>query len=529
MKSGKVRRCETEPVSFYVPARNAEPTLAACIEAVRAQTRPPDEFFILVDPRSDDRTAPIARASGVRVVEQTGSTLGAARNQAVMAAAHRWVACCDADVLIRPDWLEILAARRGSGAAGIGGRTIERTRGPADEWRALHMPHHWGEHAFRNPFMLVSEVLFDRTALLAAGGYRDDLNYYEDSDLCQRLRECGYDLLYEPAAVGVHQRSDDLIGLLTLRWKYSEYRQRHLLDRFVGLLEKCRVNREHALNTLARSLARGREELAYVSYLLFFHHLLMDLRSLLSRRPMLPEKRKLLLERQLADWAMTAAARTHAGSVNWVREDLAAMFPPEQAGTNADGLPPNWPGHLAAVRATVERFCAEVPAEVMGIIEASASYCHRRRPAARVPRFERPSAERLQSTLESLPLRPCVDASLLGTIQATWPESDGVRLIGTAMESEREVVNTLCGDATGKRGIVAVAAHLESRSEPCTIFQEVDAGVHRLVACYQPPERFVPGLEAATPADLASAAAAAGWTIERFDTLVGRTRLMLSR
>jgi hypothetical protein len=49
------------------------------------------------------------------------------------------------------------------------------------------------------------------------------------------------------------------------------------------------------------------------------------------------------------------------------------------------------------------------------------------------------------------------------------------------------------------------------------------------VVCYQPPARFVPGLDVPSAGDLASAAAAAGWAIERFDTLVGRTRLMLSR
>jgi hypothetical protein len=51
----------------------------------------------------------------------------------------------------------------------------------------------------------------------------------------------------------------------------------------------------------------------------------------------------------------------------------------------------------------------------------------------------------------------------------------------------------------------------------------------RLVLCYQPPDRFIPGLDAVSASDLASTAVAAGWTIDRFDTLIGRTRLLLSR
>jgi hypothetical protein len=76
---------------------------------------------------------------------------------------------------------------------------------------------------------------------------------------------------------------------------------------------------------------------------------------------------------------------------------------------------------------------------------------------------------------------------------------------------------------------VLLAAHLEARPDPVGVFAEIPAGIGRLVACYQPLERLIPGLDVPLAADLASAAAAAGWTIERFDTLVGRTRLMLSR
>src|SRR5690606_37287297 len=144
------------------------------------QTRPPDELFILLDPRSTDGTEEVARSLDVPVIAQTGNTLGAARNEAICAAQHRWIASCDSDVVINPEWLESLAAQRAEGLAGIGGRTRERVRNLCDAWRALHMPHHWGEYPLRNPFMLVSEVLFNGDALRAVGGYRADLNYYED-------------------------------------------------------------------------------------------------------------------------------------------------------------------------------------------------------------------------------------------------------------------------------------------------------------------------------------------------------------
>lgn len=515
-----------ESISLYIPARNAETTLRACVAAVQAQSRRPDDFFLLVDPRSHDATAAIALETGVRVVEQVGPTLGAARNQALLAARHRWVACCDSDVLVRPDWLEQLCARLDDGAAGIGGRTLERVRNPFDAWRSIHMPHHWGEHAFHNPFMLVSEVLFDREAVLAVGGYRDDLNYYEDSDLCQRLREGGYDLLYEPAAVAEHQRTDNLVGLLSLRWKYSEYRQRHLLDRYAGLLEKARVNREYALNTLARCLAFGREELAYISFVLYFHHLVMDFKSMLSRRPMIAPADRGWLEHRLLNVAIGAAHAVGAELCERVRSDMEPSCTPCPA-SGSPQMVPAWPAHLAAVAAAAAKFVAELPSEVRSILPASARHCHGDLAVGDVPRLQPPDRDALQARLDALPLHGFVDAALCRSVLEQWPDVRGCRLLGPIAAGEREAAQAAFSDPGAP--VVGMAPHLEGLTDPPAILHSVDPQIACLVLCYQPPIRLIPGQDVITPADLASAAARAGWRIDRFDTLVGRIRLMLSR
>lgn len=529
---------------MYVPARNAERTLAACIDAIRAQTRPPDDPFIVVDPRSTDRTGGIAAATGIRVIEQQGSTLGAARNQAITAAAHRWLACCDSDVIIEADWLDRLAARRGENPVGIGGRTNENVRSPFDAWRALHMPHHWGDYPLRNPFMLVSEVLFDRRALIAVGGYRHDLNYYEDSDLCQRLRDAGYDLLYEPSAVAVHQRTDTLPDLLTLRWKYSEYRQGHLMDRYAGLLDKCRVNREYALNTLSRSLARGKEELSYVSFLLFFHHLLMDLRSLLSRRPLITQAARTHYERELVASITSTLADRHPDLSRAVHDDLSDKEPrasarpvpsPRKDHPTGDedlplGAPPGWNHYLDRVRDTITRFCAEFSVDLLAVIDSSARYVHSEAAANDLRRLPPPSPDALRAAVNGIPVQPFVDEAFCQAIRDHWPDTTGIQIIGPLTDQERSAIDdtglSCQGSVTHAVGLVA---HLEARPEPLGVFDETDARVSRLVLCYQAPARFVPGLDVVSASDLASAAAAAGWTIERFDTLIGRTRLMLTR
>jgi glycosyltransferase involved in cell wall biosynthesis len=518
------------PISFYIPARNAARTLADCIRSVLAQTRPPDELFIVVDPRSTDDTARIAAGSGWPVLEQRGPTLGAARNEAIRAARHRWLASCDSDVVLESGWLARLAARRDQGDfAGIGGRTVENVRSLFDEWRALHMPHHWGEHALRNPFMLVSEVLFDRRALMAMGGYRDDLNYYEDSDLCQRIREAGYDLLYEPAAVASHQRSDSLLGLLGLRWKYSEYRQKPLMDRYDGLIRKCAVNREYALTTLSRSIARGRERLSYVSFLLFFHHMVLDLRSLLTRRPLIRFESRAEYERQLVERLIAVVAGHHPGLAEWIEFDLETLRCLATTAEPRDDTAPGWRLYLDRAAGAADSFCREVLRSLLPVIDASARVAHAQVDSTAMPPLETPPAADLAAALNELPLQPVVDEGFCQSIRRHWGMATRFETAGPVTAQERDVLGRKNNKATQNGDApVLLAPHLEARVDPTGLFGEVDGTARRLVACYRPPGRFIPGLDVASASDLASAAAAAGWTIENFDTFVGATRLFLS-
>ena len=508
-----------DAISFYVPARNATDTLTRCATAVQSQTRPPDEFFIIVDPRSTDDTLEVAKQCGVPVIQQKGDTLGTTRNEALAHARHRWVASCDSDVVIKTDWLEKLASSRDTGATGIGGRTQERICSVCDAWRALHMPHHWGEHPFHNPFMLVSEVLFDRQALSAIGGYRDDLNYYEDSDLCQRLRDAGYNLYYQPAAVATHLRRDDLLSLLDLRWKYSEYRQKQLMGHYDGLVAKLDVNREYAINTLSKSLSRHREELAYISFLLYFHHILRDYRSLIS------EATHHFNEVQLLNAIVQTTSEHDTSLAEDIERDLSPCVRRSDIGQTDQPVTPGWESYIERVRSHIAASISELPGEVRDVIATSARVVHEDINADEVLRLA--PNESLADQVDRAPLTTFVDRAFIQSIRQQWLDAGHIHVLGALTDRERKTVDKL----EPQQGKVAVAllAHLESHPHPLAAFDEVAATAPYLVACYRPPARFIPGLDIPSASDLASAAVAAGWHIERFDTLIGRTRLMLSR
>ncbi len=274
-------------VSFYIPARNCARTLGAAIASVRAQTASPAEIFLVVDQRSSDDTPRIARDSGLRIVPQTEGKLGFARNLALQSAKTRWLASCDADVRLAPDWLEALLRVATPECAAVGGATYELPNTPADRWRAVNLPHNWGSAAIDNPFMLVSEMLAQARVLRSLGGYRADLQYWEDSELCQRLREAGYTLRYQPAARAEHDRGDSIASVLELRWEYAAPRQRMRLESLRGIREKLAINRGYCLQSLSQTLHSQSPELAAICVLLWFHHAHRDLRAVLEKWPLL--------------------------------------------------------------------------------------------------------------------------------------------------------------------------------------------------------------------------------------------------
>ena len=99
--------------SVVIPLHNKARHIAACLDSVRAQTRPPFEV-IVVDDASSDGSADIARAAalpGMRLLSRDTPGPGgyAARNLAIEAARGDWIAFIDADDIWLPDHLADIA------------------------------------------------------------------------------------------------------------------------------------------------------------------------------------------------------------------------------------------------------------------------------------------------------------------------------------------------------------------------------------------------------------------------------------
>lgn len=84
------------PITVVIPAYNAAPWIAATLDSLLGQVRPPAET-IVVDDGSSDATGALAHRDGVRVIRQVRAGIAGARNAGIAAARESWIALLDAD------------------------------------------------------------------------------------------------------------------------------------------------------------------------------------------------------------------------------------------------------------------------------------------------------------------------------------------------------------------------------------------------------------------------------------------------
>lgn len=541
-------------VTLYIPARDSARTLNAVIESARSQSVSPTETILVVDTRSRDATADIALRSGLRVIEQTEGLLGHARNLALSACETRWLASVDSDVTLSPDWLQNLlrAARRecpGRTLAAVGGRTEEALHTHADRWRGVNLPHNWGPLPLDDPFMLVSEMLANVAALQAIGGYRPDLFYYDDSDLCQRLRHAGFTLRYEPGAVARHDRRDSVSGVLDLRWKYAAYRQRERFDALPGLIAKFAVNRAYCLQGLSQTLHSEHAEVCAISLLLWFHHARRDLAEALGKWPLLaPEQRAVCMLR--LDAATTGELH---GRWDELLPLMRALLESETSAAQSvgdfggDGAARRFAfdrlhgfeDYLARARAATRELLHEIPYSLAREIihsarllsgDAGAGFDAR---AARTPPHGW-SDSRLNRRIDRAAwdwstLAPIIQRQLSEAGAPASEQNRTIRMVGPTLPVERPADAAGACRTDAEHAALVLLPHLEAFVDPRGELGRALARADAAAIAYQTPTAFAPHVPILQPRDLAECCARAGWEIRHFHTEAGLTRMLLRR
>ncbi len=226
-------------VSIVIPVWNGEEYLIRCLDGILNQAGVPLEV-IAVDNASADNSVQLIQHyfPRVQVVRRAANGgFSVACNQGAALAKGEIVVFVNQDVVPYQEWLRELVlplARPEVGAVGCkllfpDGKTLQHAGG--------FMPYplasagHWGHRELdQGQYQLAWDVDFVTGAVLAIrkevwnalGGFDEGFypGYFEDSDLCLRLKRAGYRVLYQPRSVAIHHESG-AIGQASLNhYKY---------------------------------------------------------------------------------------------------------------------------------------------------------------------------------------------------------------------------------------------------------------------------------------------------------------------
>lgn len=232
-------------------------TLAACMK----QNYPINKIFVVDDGSPQAVCLPAwAQASPrltlLRLAENQG--ISVARNAAIALSNSPLVACVNTEVLPDPDWLatctRYLLGHPSVGACYTRIVSIHPDR-LLTRWRMRFQESKYGDRTKITPFAHGHAVLFRRQAIEAVGGYDPRLRLtHEDSDICFRMRDAGWETLYiaESRCISIQEDSLEQLSKKELRsigW-YSPAKG-SLASTYVSMTKLTLIH-------VARNLAKGR-------------------------------------------------------------------------------------------------------------------------------------------------------------------------------------------------------------------------------------------------------------------------------
>lgn len=222
-------------VSIVVPARNAEDTLPATLEAALAQVYDGPLEVIVADGSDTPATAEMVRRRfpRVRVVPNPGRGTSKGLNRALRAATHRIVVRCDAHAVLPPGYVELAVATLiRTGAANVGGRQRPVGRTTFERAVALAMTTFLGSGGARyrlggpeGPVDTVYLGVFRRDALKAAGGFHPAAGRNQDYELNCRLRAAGGTVWFHPGLAVDYRPRGNLPALARQYFEYGWWKQ----------------------------------------------------------------------------------------------------------------------------------------------------------------------------------------------------------------------------------------------------------------------------------------------------------------
>ena len=196
---------------MIIPCLNGAATLTTQLEALAGQNCPSSWELLVCDNGSTDGSVEIAesyrsRIPSLRIIDASARPgAGPARNLGVARCRGRWVAFCDADDEVAPDWLAMMAAALADHPF-VAGRfestRLNGTPGPAFAAAAAA----GGVAALRTIGARLAHagggnMGIHREQFLRIGGFDPQIRWLEDTDFSWRAQLAGVPLVFRNEVV----------------------------------------------------------------------------------------------------------------------------------------------------------------------------------------------------------------------------------------------------------------------------------------------------------------------------------------
>jgi len=203
----------SEPlVSAVIPTYNSEKTLEKCLKSIRRQTYRNLEI-IVVDKFSKDRTVEIAKRYGARIIYDEGERTRA-KNIGLKKAEGKYVLFVDSDMELSKEVVEECVNFIESDE-NIGGVIIpERSIGKSFWVKVRDF-----ERSFYVGIEVESARFFRKDLALKVGGFDEDVVFFEESTLPQKIEKLGYNVRARIRAEILHHEENFSL----LKWLKKKY------------------------------------------------------------------------------------------------------------------------------------------------------------------------------------------------------------------------------------------------------------------------------------------------------------------
>lgn len=266
-------------ISIIVPVYNEISQTIACLKSIYQQRVSVTYEVIIADDASPDPFHKILKdIPGLRYVRQPQNLHFLLNcNRAAEHARGEYLIFLNNDTLVKPGWMEnLLATFREHGNVGIAGSKLVYPTGELQEAGGIIWEDasgwNWGkgqnaDHPIYNfvrdvDYISGASLMIPTSLWREIGGFNENLEkaYYEDTDICFKVREMGYRVLYQPSSVVVHiegltsgtdlnagQKQYQLVNQKIFKERWAERLAHHLPNAQTPYLASDRAVRGHIL------------------------------------------------------------------------------------------------------------------------------------------------------------------------------------------------------------------------------------------------------------------------------------------